>query len=129
MAQSKKHPDGAQEQLWRDRIEAWAGSGQSQQQFCQVHGIAGSSFSRWKVELKRRDEKAEAAVAARGMQTPETMSWTEVHLPAQRSTVASVPGSGGFEVMLPWGWSVRLGPEFEAESLRRLLSVLEERSC
>jgi hypothetical protein len=32
-----------------------------------------------------------------------------------------------FEVVLPRGWSVRLGPRFEAEPLRRLLSVLEER--
>lgn len=126
MAQSKKHLDGIQEHLWRERIEAWRVSGQSQQQFCRVHGIAGSSFSRWKHELKRQDEKAEAAVAASGMQTSETVSWTEVHLPVQRATVASF---GGFEVLLPSGWSVRLGPGFEADSLRRLLSVLEEQSC
>ena len=132
MAQSKKRPDAVQEQLWRERIEAWGGSGQTQQQFCRTHGIAGSSFSRWKLELKRQDEEAETAVAASDVRTSETMSWTEVPLPARCAAVASVPvlsGIGGFEVMLPWGWSVRLGPGFETEALRRLLSVLEERSC
>jgi hypothetical protein len=44
--------------------------------------------------------------------------------------VAEVAGAGGgFEIVLPRGWSVRLGPRFEAESLRRLLGVLEERPC
>jgi hypothetical protein len=135
MAQRKKRPDAAQEQLWRERIELWRCSGQTQRQFCQAHGIAASSLSRWKIDLNQR-ELAEA-VAASGRpshdvseRTSEALSWTEVCLPAQRATVvASVPDSGGFEVMLPWGWSVRLGPRFEAEALRRLLSVLEERSC
>jgi hypothetical protein len=39
------------------------------------------------------------------------------------------PAASGFEIVLSQGWSVRMGPQFEAEPLRRLLSVLEERSC
>lgn len=131
MAQRK---DPVQEQVWRERIEAWRGSGQTQRQFCQAQGVAISSFSRWKIELNRRDP----AVAAAGLslspedsgKASEALSWTEVRLPAKRAAVvATAPDSEGFEVVLPWGWSVRLGPRFEAEALRRLLSVLEEPSC
>ena len=120
MAQRKRRPDAVQEQLWRERIESWRGSGQTQRQFCQTHGVAVSSFSHWKIELNRR-EVAAAAVAAGGMRpshdiserTSEALSWTEVCLPAQRAAVVtSAPDSGVFEVMLPWGWSVRLGPRF-----------------
>jgi hypothetical protein len=29
-----------QEQLWRERVEAWRGSGVTQVEFCLVHGIS-----------------------------------------------------------------------------------------
>jgi hypothetical protein len=120
---------------WRERMEAWRRSGQTQQEFCRIHGLSAGSFSHWKSELERRDglrasfRGADAAAAGgdRRERSPEALSWNEVRWPA---VVAEVAGDGaGFEIVLPRGWSVRLGPRFEAESLRRLLSVLEERSC
>jgi hypothetical protein len=120
---------------WRERMEAWRRSGQTQQEFCRVHGLSAGSFSHWKSELVRRDglrasvRAADAAAAGgdRRERSPEALSWKEVRWPAVGAEVA---GDGaGFEIVLPRGWSVRLGPRFEADSLRRLLSVLEERSC
>jgi hypothetical protein len=117
---------------WRERIEAWRRSGQTQQEFCRAHGLSAGSFSHWKAELVRREGLRASVRAADGAapsrdrreSNPEALSWSEVRWPAE------VAGdSGGFEIVLPRGLSVRLGPRFEAESLRRLLSVLEERPC
>lgn len=123
---------------WRERVEAWRRSGQTQQEFCQAHGIAAGSFSHWKAELVRRDglraSACGAAASARvgggasSERTPEALRWTEVRWPAVGAQEAE--DGSGFEIVLPRrGWSVRMGPRFETESLRRLLSVLEEPSC
>lgn len=122
------------EQRWRERLCAWRTSGQTQQEFCKAQGISISSFSHWKGELAKRDLSRAQAVSGpvatsddTSTALPGTMGWTEVRLPLMGSGEAR-PGSM-FEIVLPRGWSVRLGPQFEAEPLRRLLSVLEERSC
>jgi hypothetical protein len=120
---------------WRERIEAWRRSGQTQQEFCRAHGLSVGSFSHWKAELVRREGQRASVRAAdavvpggdRHEGSPEALSWSEVRWPAGAAEVAE--DGGGFEIVLPRGWSVRLGPRFEAESLRRLLSVLEERPC
>ena len=121
-----------QEQLWRERIEAWSGSGMTQVKFCLLHGIALASFSRWKSELVKRDRDLASTAAAESFHpgSPEALGWTELSLPSTRTARAEAwPDASGFEIVLPRGWSVRMGPQFEAEPLRRLLSVLEERSC
>lgn len=120
---------------WRERIEAWRRSGQTQQEFCRAHGLSAGSFSHWKAELVRREGLRASAGAAdaaapsgdRRERSPEALSWNEVRWPAGAAEVAG--DCGGLEIVLPRGLSVRLGPRFEAESLRRLLSVLEERPC
>ena len=120
---------------WRERIEAWRRSGQTQQEFCRAHGLSAGSFSHWKAELVRREGLRVSARAADGAApgrdrregNPEALSWSEVRWPAGATEMAG--DGGGFEIVLPRGLSVRLGPRFEAESLRRLLSVLEERPC
>jgi hypothetical protein len=137
MAQKRKvNPvQSVWELQWRERIEAWRRSGQTQQEFCRAQGLSAGSFSHWKAELVRREGLrasvgAADAAAPRGdrrERSPEALSWSEVRWPAGAAEVAG--DGGGFEIVLPRGWSVRLGPRFEAESLRRLLSVLEERPC
>jgi hypothetical protein len=127
-----------QEHQWRERLEAWRASGLTQVGFCLSHGISMGSFSRWKSALVGRG-KPKAPIPASGTiaaadgfpsGSPEGLGWTEVRLPsASAARTETGPGGSGFEIVLPRGWSVRLGPQFEAEPLRRLLSVLEERSC
>lgn len=136
--QTNGRTQSAWERRWRERIAAWRESGLSQQAFCRAHGLSESGLSRWKSKLAKRgavqEPPATAGQGAAGESatagSSETLRWTEVRWPAvdpEKPVVA--PESSGFEIVLPRGWSVRLGPRFEAESLRRLLSVLEERSC
>ena len=68
---------------WRERIEAWRRSGQTQREFCQAHGIAAGSFSHWKGELVRRAGLRASALGAGarvggGDSAPEALRWTEV---------------------------------------------------
>jgi hypothetical protein len=125
------------EQRWRERVEAWRRSGQRQQEYCRAHGISASSFSHWKSELSKRDQlRVEAGAAGRvtagGGATArgsEALRWSEVRLPAAASGLPVGQEGSGFEIVLPRGWSVRLGPGFEVEPLRRLLAVLSELPC
>jgi hypothetical protein len=119
-----------QEQLWRERVEAWRGSGLTQVGFCLLHGISLASFSHWKSELVKRDRARASTATAESSrpESPEALGWTELRLPSARAARAEAwSDASGFEIVLPRGWSVRMGPQFEAEPLRRLLSVLEER--
>jgi hypothetical protein len=123
---------------WRERIELWRRSGQTQQEYCRAHGISASSLSHWKGKLAQRDRlRAEAAVTGQAAaenraraRSAEGVKWTEVPVPASAAGGVEIGAeSSGFAVVLAHGWSVRLGPRFEAESLRRLLAVLKELSC
>jgi len=126
------------EQLWRERIEAWRSSGQRQSEFCRVHGFPVSSFSYWKIELVRREQlHARASAPAQLSRAVEAeapggqdLGWQQVPWPATPAPGSAVgPAEEGLEVVLPSGWSIRLGPRFAAESLRRLLGVLEVVAC
>lgn len=120
------------EQGWRERVEAWRRSGQKQAEYCRSHGIAESSLSRWKLELARRDQARAMAAQGPAMSAGEggrdaELGWRQVSWPP----AAAVPteGESGLEVVLPRGWSIRLGPRFEAEALKRLLAVLGSVPC
>jgi len=52
-------------QRWRERINAWTNSNQSQQAFCKAHHLGYASFRRWRRLLKA--EESEAAVDATDM--------------------------------------------------------------
>lgn len=120
------------ERRWRERMAAWRESGLTQKAFCQAHGLSVSSFSHWKSKLAKRDagrlSPEPSAVEADSEKSRKGVSWTEVTWPA-RAGSEPVADGWGFEVVLPRGWSIRLGARFESEPLRRLLAILEERSC
>ena len=111
---------------WRERVESWQRSGLSQREFCRLHGYALATFNRKARRLL--GQSTEAAVVPPG----EAPRWLEVRLSSSRPE-SSGRGEGllgeGFEVVLARGCRVRLGPQFDAEGLRRLLSVLESLSC
>jgi len=122
------------EQKWRERVEAWRRSGQSQEEFCRTQGICPRGLSRWKIRLSRQGQEPSvpgsslAASSSPLERSPEVLGWTEIGWPTPEGARGQAMSSGSeFEVVLPRGWSVRLGPRFEAEPLRRLLSVLEGR--
>jgi hypothetical protein len=113
---------------WAERVEQWRSSGLSQSEFCRREGLALTTFNRKAAALV--GEPVGSGVAAEPREEPP--HWLEVRMSGQRSgRVGESSGSlgEGFEVALDGGWRVRLGPQFDAEGLRRLLGVLESLPC
>jgi transposase-like protein len=110
MTQGKPR-DVRKEQQWRQRMEEWRASGLSVRAFCTRHGLSQPSFYAWRRELQRRDTEQPAFVPVRVVD--------EV-----------VPARGVLEIVLANGRSVRVGPGFDAATLRQVVAVLEEgRTC
>jgi len=87
--------------------------GQSIRAFCDEHGLSEPSFYAWRRTIAERDQQA-----AREDELP-----TFVPL---RVAPAAVPTSAGLEVVVGPGEIVRVPPDFDAVTLRRLLAVLRE---
>jgi hypothetical protein len=113
---------------WAERVEQWRVSGLSQSEFCRCQGLALATFNRKVAALAGKSVRS--GVAAEPSEEPP--QWLEVRMSGQRpGRVGESSGSlgEGFEVSLDGGWRVRLGPQFDAEGLRRLIGVLESFPC
>jgi hypothetical protein len=113
---------------WAERVEQWRGSGLSQSEFCRRQGLALTTFNRKAAALV--GEPVRPGVATEPSEEPP--HWLEVRMSGQRpggvgESAASL--GEGFEVALDGGWRVRLGRQFDADGLRRLLGVLESLPC
>jgi transposase len=106
--------DERKEQYWRGLVADWQASGLSVRAFCRRRLLSEASFYGWRRELRERD-----AVAGRSAFVPVQVVDSE----------AAVSPGFGIEVVLSGERSVRIGPGFDADTLRRVLAVLEEESC
>jgi len=53
MEQSTTKHRGSKQTVWEQHIDAWHQSGQSQQRYCQTHGLALATFGYWRRKLKK----------------------------------------------------------------------------
>jgi transposase len=106
-----KPRDEQKEQQWRQWLREWQTSGLSISVFCARRCLAAPSFYAWRRELKRRDAQRPAFVP--------------VHILAD----ATAAKGDSLEVVLAGRRTVRIPVSFDAATLRRLLSVLEEPPC
>jgi hypothetical protein len=105
-----KPRDRRKEQQWRRWIQSWRASGLSVRAFCARHGLTQAHFYAWRRELQRRDAEQPTFV-------PVCVVADDV--PARDERV---------DVMLRGGRTVRVGPGFDAATLRQVVAVLEEGS-
>ena len=113
---------------WAERVEQWRGSGLSQSEFCRRQGLALATFNRKASAVVGKSMRS--GVASEPSEEPP--QWLEVRMSGLRTgRVGESSGSlgEGFEVLLDGRWRVRLGPQFDAEGLRRLFGVLESFPC
>lgn len=101
-----KPRDQGKERQWRQWVAAWRRSGLSVAAFCARQGLAPPSFYAWRRELAQRDAARPAFV------------------PVQ--VLTEVPATEALAVVLAGGRVIRVGPGFDATTLRQLLAVLEE---
>jgi transposase-like protein len=112
MATSRER-GGDKERYWRRLVRQWRQSGLSVRTFCEERGVSEPSFYAWRRTLGERDATATAFVPVRV--TPETAADP---VPDRRA--------GDLEVVLGNGRLLRIGPDFDAATLKRVLAVLTE---
>jgi hypothetical protein len=103
-----KPRDERKAQQWRRWIQDWRASGLSVQAFCARRGLAPANFYAWRRTLERRDSQQPAFLPVRVL--PD-------EVPA---------GGGSVDVVLRGRRTVRVGPGFDAATLRQVVAVLEE---
>ncbi len=103
---------GGKGRLWRGRIRAWAGSGESQAEYCRRHGLKRALFVYWKRRLQEKGTARRGRAAIQLVEVP---------------TAPLSEGSGmasGIAVVAA-GWRVELQAGFDEKALRRVLGVLQ----
>ncbi len=114
---------------WRRLVGEWRESGLTQAAFCRGRGVAVASFRWWKWKLGLPGRlPAEGRVQDRP--AGALPAFVPVRIVERSPRPGPDPTGGGFAIELPGGLVLRVPADFEAESLARLLAVVEERhSC
>jgi len=107
-------PSEKVEARWRALIAEQQASGRSVAAFCRERGLRDGPFYEWKKRLRPHEAEPFIAVEIAAVETTAT--------PLPVVPMSSVP----IEIRLQNGRSLLVGPDFEAEHLRRLLRVLEQ---
>jgi transposase-like protein len=112
--------DLVKEQFWRGILRQWDSRKQKVRDFCAEHGVSEANFYAWRRTIAERDRQA-ASRPVRAMLTTEDRP---TFVPLQ--VVAGTPTPAILEVVVGPNRVVRVPLAFDAVSLRRLLTVLEE---
>jgi hypothetical protein len=115
-------PVTERERFWSALIEERGASGQSLREFAAEKGVVASTLAWWASEIKRREARRD------GRPVPQRPEKRVKPIPLVPVTLADDNAKSVFEVALPGGAAVRVPSNFDADSFRRLVAVLEE-SC
>ncbi len=111
--------DPHKEQFWRDVLRRWRQSGQCVRAFCRQQHLSEPSFYAWRRLLARRDRPLPRA----GTDAPAV---TFVPLTVRPE---APPAPASIEVLLSNGRRLRLPLGIAADTVRELVTVLEETPC
>jgi hypothetical protein len=128
LEQDSKQPS-AKEQYWRDLIQRWHVSGQTVRVFCAEHHLSEPSFYSWRRTLTLRDQPQHASGASAPLTSRDEPAVLPTFVPVRvvPSVVDTTPlASAGLELVIGSRRVVRVPHHFDADTLRRLLTVLEE---
>ena len=95
---------------WREMVDRYQRSGQSQHEFCEDEGISLSTLQWW---MRK----------ARGGAEPVAMALREVDWPA--GPALTPVSAWGLELVSPRGWTLRHRDALDAVELARLLKSLK----
>ena len=106
---------------WRKRVQRWKEGGLTAKEFAAEVGINAGTLQFWGYKLKRAD----SVPARRGRRASPAAtilsSLVEVHAPTATAPVTDQR----FEIELANGRRIRVGRDFDAGSLRTLVTALE----
>jgi len=96
-------------QRWRERIDAWKDSGQSQKAFCKAHHLSFASFRRWRGIFK--EDNIEGVVT-----TAEPVRFLPVRV--------HEPTSNNLTIHIEDDLRIEIAQGFDPQLLRQVLQVL-----
>jgi hypothetical protein len=102
------------EQQWRERISSQEKSGQSIAAFCREHELRAWQFYEWKKRFRQNEAASFVAVSVKGED-----EWV---------SPPPAPSLSSIELRHRRGWSMQIEAGFDADHLRRVLSVLDAAS-
>lgn len=109
---------------WRRVLERWRASGLPKTEFARKEGISPDVLGWWQAELRRRDRtQRRTNGSARRRSAPARQP---AFLPVRVVEPNPPPSPAALEI-LAGGHTVRIRPGFDAETLKRLVAVLEDR--
>lgn len=110
---------------WAKRVKAWKKSGKTAQEYADQIGVSPQTLYRWRGKLRKKATKAGEEMrlpdVAAACQPASLVPFVEV-LPS----AVAVPSATPFEVHVDRGRRITVPTNFDPESLRRLLCVIEE---
>ena len=115
---------------WAGLIDQWRQSGLSLPEFCRQHGLSRGSMQNWvyKPELKRAVEEARRDARGHGDEPPVSEP-VSAFLPVRIIAGREASDGSGVEVVIGAGRRVVIQAGVDAETLRRVVAVLEGRTC
>ena len=126
---------------WGEVLRRWKESGKSVRAYCRAEGLRESAFYFWRRELERRSTRSgvvsqarpKASSLARASRSAKRQSpprrRTASFLPVRVVEDAAMEATGGVEVVLAHGRTIRVRSGFNRQTLADVLAVLEVRPC
>jgi hypothetical protein len=106
-----KQRSAGKERFWRQTLQQWRKSGLTVRAFCRLQDLPEPSFYFWRRALDDRDRDTPAFVPVQVVPEPEP---------------AAEDSRSALELLLAHGRVLRIPAGFDADTLRRLLALLEE---
>lgn len=112
---------------WRRLVERWKASGLPKSTFCEREGISDASLHWWLRELTRRTGRRPGF--RRAEKSPARKAPRPAFVPVQ--VISSAPTAPKAVEVVVAGYVVRVIPDFDKETLRRLVALLkgEDEQC
>jgi hypothetical protein len=109
------------EAYWRKAVERWKASGLAKSEFCKRDGLSDASLHWWIRQIERRDALRSRVRAPR---TSVPKKAPAALIPVRVVKSAPPPAQKPLEVMVE-GHIIRVVPDFDPETFRRIVEVLE----
>jgi len=116
----------ADEAVWRDRVERWAGSGLTGKEFAAKEDLSRRSLSWWRWRLRRTASATTSIAAPKKERRPRQKRTTKAlsFVPVVVGSVRSADAPSVIEIILPNQLRVRVPAEIEKSSLLRVVRAL-----
>ena len=102
---------------WQRLVDGWPRSGLTQEAYCARHGISVGSLQRWRRILSEG-----------GAPRPEVTAAATEFVPVRLFGGASAAPAAELTLVLSDGLRLEIGAQCRAETLKRVLGVLQERA-